>query len=88
MKQHWSTQEQDMTTAKELIEAYAIANQSDSVDLFELVVDKEKKQMGFCLSGWVLMLAQHFTKTYGPNQGDFVTRQVLSRCITQGNTVH
>ena len=88
MTQQWPTQAEDMKIAKDVIEAYAVANDSDSVELFELVVDKEKKQMGFCLSGWVLMLARHFNETYGPNQGDFITRQIVSQCITQGNTVH
>jgi hypothetical protein len=88
MSQQWPTQDQDMKTAKEVIEAYAMANQSDSVELFELVVDKEKKQMGFCLSAWVMVLAKYFNETYGPNQGEFITRQILSSCITQGHTVH
>ncbi|MFS9415207.1 hypothetical protein QPW89_08235 [Legionella pneumophila] len=44
--------------------------------------------MNFRLSGWVVILAKHFTSLYGVSQGDYVTRQVISRCITQGQTLH
>jgi len=40
------------------------------------------------LSGWVVILAKHFVSTYGISQGDYITRQVISRCITQDATLH
>lgn len=44
--------------------------------------------MSFRLSAWVVTLAKHYNSMYGVNQGDFVTRQVITRCITQGQTLH
>jgi len=56
--------------------------------LFELVVNQHEKRMNFRLANWVLMLAKHFNSVYGITQGDYVTRQVVTRCITQGQTLH
>lgn len=44
--------------------------------------------MSFRLSGWVVALAKHFNSVYGVDQGDFVIRQVITRCFTQGQTLH
>jgi hypothetical protein len=70
------------------MEEYANERESESLGLFEIVVDQVEKRMNFRLSGWVVILARHFSSTYGANQGDFITRQVISRCITQDATVH
>lgn len=88
MSQNWPTRDKDLQTARVIMEEYASERESDSLGLFEVVVDKNEKRMNFCLSGWVVALAKHFASLYGVNQGDFITRQVVSRCITQGNTLH
>ena len=88
MSQSWPTREEDLQTARIIMEQYANNRDSDSLGLFEVVVDQIEKRMNFRLSGWVLILAKHFVTSYGLNQGDFVTRQVISRCITQDATVH
>ena len=85
---NWPTQEQDMNTAQCIIEEYANASNSESLSLFELVVNKTEKRMGFRLSSWVLFMAAHFQSIYGENQGDFVTRQILTRYIINGETIH
>ncbi|MFC3908711.1 hypothetical protein ACFORL_06425 [Legionella dresdenensis] len=88
MNNSWPTREQDMHAAKQIIEEYANSNECDTLGLFEIVVNKEEKCMNFKLSRWVLTLAEYFKTQYGANQGDFVTRKVISRCLTEGNTVH
>lgn len=88
MSQNWPTREKDLHDARVIMEEYAHERDSNSLGLFEIVVDQMEKRMNFRLSGWVIILAEHFVSTYGANQGDFITRQIISRCITQDATVH
>ena len=50
MKKNWPTQEKDMIIAQLIIEQYANKTDSDSLGLFELVVDQKEKRMNFQLS--------------------------------------
>lgn len=88
MSQNWPTRDRDLQTARVIMEEYANKRDSDSLGLFEIVVDSAQKRMNFCLSGWVVILAKHFNSKYGVSQGDFVTRQIITCCITQGQTLH
>lgn len=88
MSQNWPTRDSDLQTARFIMEEYANERDRDSLGLFEIVVDAAEKRMDFCLSGWVVILAKRFQSMYGISQGDFVTRQVITRCITQGQTLH
>ncbi|OGV51983.1 MAG: hypothetical protein A3F46_07225 [Legionellales bacterium RIFCSPHIGHO2_12_FULL_42_9] len=88
MKKNWPTQEKDMIIAQLIIEQYANKTDSDSLGLFELVVDQKEKRMNFQLSIWVVILAKQFKELYGAEQGDLVTRQVISRCLTGVETIH
>ena len=88
MNKNWPTREKDIYTAQRIMEEYANEQNSDSLGLFELVVNQEEKRMDFRLSSWVLTLAEHFKSLYGASQGDFVTRRVISHCITKGETLH
>ncbi len=88
MNNNWPTKEKDMHIAQLIMEEFATKHDSGSLGLFELVVNQHEKRMNFRLSSWVLALANHFNTLYGANQGDFVTRQVISQCMTQGQTLH
>lgn len=88
MNKDWPTKAKDMHVAQLIMEEYANAQNSESLGLFELVVDTIEKRMNFRMSNWVLVLAQHFNSTYGASQGDFITRQVITNCMVQGQTLH
>lgn len=88
VNKNWPTKDKDMHIAQLIMEEYASKQRSEALGLFELVVDQGEKRMNFRLSNWVLILAQQFKAMYGANQGDYVTRQVISRCMTQGQTLH
>lgn len=88
VNKNWPTQEKDMYIAQLIMEEFASKQNTESLGLFELVVNQDEKRMNFRLSSWVLALAQHFNTMYGANQGDYVTRQVISKCMTQGQTLH
>lgn len=77
-----------MKIAQQIMEEYAQQNNLDSLGLFELVVDQEEKKMDFRLSPWVSKIATYFQSEYGEEQGDFITRQVISNCITKDETIH
>ena len=88
MNKEWSTKEKDMQVARLIIDEYADNQGTQTLGLFELVVGSGKEKMDFRLSGWVVALAEHFQSTYGHEYGDFVTKMVISQCITNGQTIH
>ena len=88
MDKNWPTKDKDMHIAQLVMEEYADKHNSESLGLLELVVDREEKRMNFRLSTWVLALAQQFNAMYGIHQGEYVIRQIISRCMIQGQTLH
>lgn len=88
MKQNWPTKDKDMETARMIMQEYSSDRDSSHLGLMEVVVNTQKKRMDLRLSGWVVLLAKHFNSEYGASHGDFVTRQVISRCITKDATMH
>ena len=88
MNKNWPTKEKDMFVAQRIMEEYATEQNTDSLGLFEVVVNTAEKRMDFRLSSWVMVLAEHFKSLYGESRGDFITRQVISHCITKGETLH
>lgn len=77
-----------MSAAARIMEEYANEQNTGYLGFFELIVDKEEKKWDFRLSGWVITLAHYFKSLYGSDHGDLVTRQVLSYCLTRGETIH
>lgn len=88
MNKNWPTQDKDMHVARLIMEEYAHQQNIEALGLFELVVSHEEKRMNFRLSTWVLALAQYFNETYGAEQGELITRLVISRCLVQNHTIH
>lgn len=88
MKQNWPTKEKDLQTAQLIMEEYANHRDTEGLGLLEIVVNQANKRMDFRLSGWVMILAKHFNSVYGTSHGDFVTRQIISRCITREAVIH
>lgn len=88
MSKQWPTEEKDLQTARMIMQEYASDAETETLGLLEVEVNQYQKKMNFRLSGWVVTLAKHFNSLYGASQGDFVTRKVISRCLTQGSTLH
>jgi hypothetical protein len=88
MNKQWPTKDKDIRIAQVIMEKFAVQQNTDALGLFELVLNSQEKRMNFRLSNWVLALAEQFNTMYGADQGDFITRQVISRCIIQGQTLH
>lgn len=88
MNQDWPTKEKDLTIARQIIEQYVNEHDTDALGLFEIVVDTTQKSMSFQLSSWVVQIAEHFSTLYGAEEGNYITSRIISRCITQGHTIH
>lgn len=89
MNQHWLTKEKDMISANQIIEAHAAQDTAlTTLSLFELIVNKREKRLNFRLSNWVVSIADHFLSLYGAEQGNFVTRKVISHYLIQDHTLH
>jgi hypothetical protein len=88
MRKDWPTKDKDIQTARLIMEEYAHAQNSNNLGLLELVVNTPKKRIDYQLSGWVVLIAKHFHAEYGASQGDFIARQVITHCLTEGETLH
>ena len=84
----WSTQSKDMGLARLVIDQYVEATGAEAVGLFEIVMNPSEKRMDYQLASWVVVLAQQFSTLYGAEKGDFVTREVISRCLIGNELVH
>lgn len=87
MSRKWPTKEQDLRIAHLIMDKFSDEG-NDELGLFEIVVDPQRKRMNLRLAHWVLVMTEQFKSMYGARHGDFVTRQVLSDCITHGETIH
>ena len=87
-RKNWKTKEEDLQIARSIMEAYAITQNNETLGLFELVVDITAKSMDFRLSDWVVALATKFQDMYGAEEGEQITRFVISSCMTEGQVFH
>lgn len=88
MQSKWLTKEKDLEAAKNIIEEYVRIHEGDTLGIFEVTVRENKEAPDVHLAEWVVNIADYFQEKYGPEQGDFVTKMVISRCLTQGNVIH
>jgi len=88
MNKNWPTKDKDMQIARLIMEEYAMRQECESLGLLEVVVNQEEKSMNFRMASWVLTLAQQFNSMYGAFKGDYITRQVISKWMTEGQVIH
>ncbi len=87
MKNQWPHRSRDMLIAEQVMALFIHAEMT-GLNLFELVVDVRGKSMNFRLSRWVLVLAEKYAELYGEEEGEIVTRRVISLCIRDRQTLH
>ena len=88
MNKNWPTKDKDTQIARLIMEEYAMRQECESLGLLEVVVNQEEKSMNFRMASWVLTLAQQFNSMYGAFKGDYITRQVISKWMTEGQVIH
>lgn len=86
MTNTWTTEQQDMYFARQVIAEHG--GEDTLLGIFEMEMDIEGHLKQVRLSPWVMILIKHFRKVYGEEQGDFVTKKVMSCCMVNGQTVH
>ncbi|MCX7114857.1 MAG: hypothetical protein NTW08_02950 [Gammaproteobacteria bacterium] len=87
MSKTWVTKTRDLLLAEEIMSQYKEMNQT-GLALFELVVDLSEKKMTYEVSPWVIELATQFKSLYGEEQGEHITRKIISDCIRDNHSVH
>ena len=83
----WTTEENDLQLAEKIIDKYLDYSGGEPLGIFELEIGNGES-MDFRLSDWICELHDQFESLYGQEQGDSVTRKVVSRCLTVGETLH
>jgi hypothetical protein len=86
----WPTKSKDLNLAQSFIDWYAnsIGRSSASIGLFEVVADIQNKKMDLKLSPWVLAMTLYFQKIYGLEQGELISRKILTLYFTQDQSIH
>lgn len=75
----------DKLLAEEIMSQYKT---DGTLSLFELVIDLQQKKMAYDLSPWVLDLVTHFQSLYGQEQGEQVTREIISEYLRGEAVLH
>jgi hypothetical protein len=85
----WPTKTKDLLITKIYIERYASSlGLKNSIGIFEVTTNLEKKCFEVKLSPWVMAITHHFEKQYGCEQGQIIARKVITLCLTQDQTIH
>lgn len=88
MARQWPTKTKDLQMARDIIEQYAKARNTQELGLFELVFNEKEKKMNFQISSWIQMLADVFAQEYGDLDGDRITRHVITQCLVGDQLIH
>lgn len=88
MNNHWPTEEQDISFAEQVMQYYAGQTTQNALGLLEVIPNSEEKQFDFRVADWIIVLAKHFIAQYGADQGDFIIRKIVTRCLVQGTVIH
>jgi len=87
MSDIWPTRNYDLDTAADIIRKHIALTGDQTLGIFEVNMDGEDDQ-DVKIADWILELAECFYQLYGREQGDFVTKMVVSQCITNGHSIH
>lgn len=87
MNKSWPNRMRDIIIAEQLMSQF-VSEEVSGLNLFELVVDLQEKSMNFRLSRWILILAEKFVQLYGEEEGEMVTRRVISLFMREKQTLH
>lgn len=83
----WITQADDIEFAEQTINKHIELNEGEPIGLFEIVI-KPNDAVDICVADWVIELSNHFDEKYGKEKGAYITKMIVSRCLTRGETLH
>ena len=87
MQHDWKTQAYDLQIAEEIIDKHLQRNNGSPLGMLDVVVQDDQK-ISCEISDWVIELAEHYHDLYGLDQGMFVTKKIITRCMVGHHTIH
>lgn len=88
MIESWPTRSQDLMTAERVLSYFIDLEAAMKLHIFELAIDIQQKKMNFVLAPWVMALAAQYASIYGAEQGELITRRVISFYMRDSQTLH
>jgi hypothetical protein len=83
----WTTKEQDLRLAKDLINKYCDETGRSEVGIQEVTIIQEGS-MHVERAAWVVELEEALERKYGAKVGGNIAKKVLASLITQDSTIH
>jgi len=84
----WPTEANDWQTAQNILEKYLELNGGEPLGIIDVVVTPDEERVDYEVSTWIKELTAIYCQQYGREQGEVVTKRVVSRCLTLGHTIH
>lgn len=82
----WTTEASDWKIAQSVIEKHSVMNGGEPLGIVDVVVSDD--EIGYEVSNWIKELTDIFCQKYGRQQGEVITKLIVSRCMTRGHTIH
>lgn len=79
----WPTRENDLEIARKILHKYT--EDIHSLSIFESLGDPLNQ---YRLSDWVDDLSENFCKLYGEEQGEFITKKIISSLLIHDHSLH
>ncbi len=88
MQEPWSTVQDDLSLANEIIDKYVDLLAEGEELPMPRIVARLDNALEYWMPEWMLEIAETFSDRYGIEQGDYVTRRVFTHYLLQGKTIH
>lgn len=79
--------EEDELWVENLISRYIEENGGEPIGLFEINLDGDQV-VNVCIADWVIEMSDYFDEKYGSEKGLEVTKIVVGKCLSRGQTLH
>jgi len=82
-----SVQKDDELWVEGLINKHIELNEGEPIGLFEININKNNA-VDICISDWVIEISDYFDEKYGAEKGLAITKYMVGKCLTRGQTLH
>ena len=88
MQDNWITEQDDLSIATDIIEKHINLLDVDEHLPMPKIIARLDNALEYVTPDWMLEIAETFDDRYGLQQGDFVTRRVLTHFLLNGRVIH
>lgn len=85
---NWPTETTDWDMAQSVLDKYIDMNGGEPLGIIEVVISVDDHRVEYQVATWVKELTAIFCEKYGRQQGEIITKKIVSRCLTIGHTIH